>query len=317
MSDGSENYDDLRAEVRAIMENEGKSYGDIAAESGIPRGTLSPWMAGTYPGPEAPTAAKVKTYLESRKAKAQVIIPTVPGYQETETALAIHDTLRFAHVMPDLSVYTGPAGIGKTSAINQYQKDNSNVWIVTIDRSTSELRSALLRTCEALKIDGSLDTKSSEQLVRRIVAHIRDKNGLLIYDEAQYLSSEALDQIRSMYDASKQTVGIAFVGNASIYTRLVGAGEKEDYAQLYSRLGVRRNQPKVRTKDALCLLDAWGIEGKEERSYLRGVAGMKGGLRTMTKCIRLAMMLAAGAGGAPSMTTLKEAHAQLSGSQGN
>ena len=61
MSDGSENYDDLRAEVRAIMENEGKSYGDIAAESGIPRGTLSPWMAGTYPGPEAPTAAKVKT----------------------------------------------------------------------------------------------------------------------------------------------------------------------------------------------------------------------------------------------------------------
>lgn len=315
MSD--ENYDDLRAEVRAIMEAEGKSYGDIATESGIPRGTLSPWMGGTYSGPEAPTAAKIKTYLESRKAKAQVVIPVVPGYQATETALSIHDTLRFAHVMPDISVFTAPAGAGKTTALNQYQKENSNVWIVMIDRCTSELRAALLRTCEALKIDGKLDTKSSEQLVRRIVAYIRDKNGLLIYDEAQYLTSEALDQIRSMFDATKQTVGIAFVGNASIYARLEGAGEKEDYAQLYSRLGVRRNQPKVKAKDALCLIDAWGIDGKEERTYLRGVAGMKGGLRTMTKCIRLGAMLAAGTGAALSLEYLKEARNQLTGSQEN
>ncbi len=54
-----------------------------------------------------------------------------------------------------------------------------------------------------------------------------------------------------------------------------------------------------------------------DTTLVTAVAGMKGGLRTMTKCIRLGAMLAAGTGAALSLEHLKEARNQLTGSQEN
>src|ERR1035437_1267786 len=44
--------------------------------------------------------------------------------------------------------------------------------------------------------------------------------GLLVIDEAQHLSVAALDQIRSIHDATD--LGIALVGNQQVYARLTG-----------------------------------------------------------------------------------------------
>lgn len=45
---------------------------DIAAESGVPMGTLSPWAGGTYQGEGSPIAEKVERYLNAQEKREAV-----------------------------------------------------------------------------------------------------------------------------------------------------------------------------------------------------------------------------------------------------
>jgi phage I-like protein len=53
------------------------------------------------------------------------------------------------------------------------------------------------------------------------------------------------------------------------------------------------------------------VEGEAERQFLRGIARKPGALRSMTKTLKLAHMLAAVARARPDITHLRDAYAQL------
>ena len=102
------------------------------------------------------------------------------------------------------------------------------------------------------------------------------------------------------------------MGNETVYTRIEGVGRTPQFAQLFSRVGMRLGRRAPVKRDVEMLLDAWGIDGAEERRLLSAVSRKPGALRGMTKTLRMAAMLAAADGGRLDHLHLTMAWSRLS-----
>ncbi|MQT14415.1 AAA family ATPase [Segnochrobactrum spirostomi] len=300
-------HDAIRAEVRQIMEAEGLSQAAIAKECGIAYGTFTPWMGATYQGDNNRISAAVTRWLETRRSRVRTaaVLPTAPDFVSTETAVQIGELMSYAQAAPDFGVVVGGAGIGKTTAIEQYARRHSNVHVMTAEPTLSRPNNML---SELADIIGVVERRSV-WLSRAITHRLRGSAGLVVIDEAQHLSSQALDQLRTIHD--KARIGVVVVGNESVFARLQGGGDRNaQFAQLYSRVGMRIVQPKPRAGDICALIRAWGIESERETALLKAIARKHGALRALTKTVRLASMLAAGA-----EQPLSDRHIRLAWSQ--
>lgn len=309
---GNQDIDQVRRECQEVIEANNYSKADVSRLSGVAYSTLAAWLDGTYSGNNAKVTEKMRVWLDSQVEhnKARMIVPDMPGYIATPSAVGFCTTLQFAQIMSDIGVIVGGAGIGKTQAANEYAKRNPNVWLVTMRPTSSSKRRSLRKIARTLRIDGS---GSDDVLADQIAERINGTGGLLIIDEAQHLVAEALDEIRSIYDEANETCGIALIGNESVYARIEG-GRTEQHSQIYSRFGDRILQPKARQGDVDMLLDAWGVTDPQEIKFLRMIARKPGALRVMCKTLRLAGILASGGGEARSLGHIDAAYKRLSAS---
>ncbi|MDI4664684.1 AAA family ATPase [Xanthobacter autotrophicus] len=307
-----EEIEAIRAEVRIIMAEEGLTQADISKETGIAYGTFTAWNAGTYKGDNSGFAIKVRRWLETRRERKRThsVLPKAPSFVATPTAQTVMEIMAFAQAAPDLGVVVGGAGIGKTTAIEEYQRQHSNVYVVTAEPCLSSPNNMLSAIADELGVIERRNTYVS----RAIVARLKGASALLVVDEAQHLSSQALDQLRTIHD--KARCGVIVSGNESVFARLQGGETKgAQFAQLHSRVGMRIVQATPRARDICALVAAWGIDAASpEANLLKLIARKPGALRGLTKALRIANMLAAGSGEALSARHIRQAWSQLSSS---
>lgn len=294
---------ELRARVAALVEG-GKTQADCAKEAGIAYGTFTGWYRATYAGNNEKVAADVDRWLKAReeRTRAGATMPQAPGFTPTSTTGKIISILQYAQIAPDIAVIAGDAGTSKTSSCEEYCRTTPHAYMATMDPSCSSANAMLMEICQVVGVTEKLSTR----LARALGEQLKGRSALLIIDEAQHLTIQALEQLRSLHD--KHGVGVALVGNVSIYSRLDG-GRTAQFAQLFSRVGMRLTKTKPSKGDVQALSDAWGITGSAEQQFLQGIAAKPGALRQMTKTIRLACVLAAG--GEVAVEHLRTAYSRL------
>lgn len=286
--------DDLRARVRAVMAEASLTQVAAAKEAGLNDKTFSAWLNGSYTGDNERIAASVARWLDNRAARARAVLtlPPPPPYVATPTAREIMDRLIYVQAAGDFGVIVGAAGIGKTSALEEYLRRSPNVWMITADQSCRSAGGMLAILADEMKVT----ERRSLWFSRAIAARVRGTSGLILVDEAQHLTTDALDQLRAIPDAAKGSCGVVVAGNVSLLTRLTG--EKGAAAalrsQLYSRVGARFIASTSKARDIEMLIAAWGITDVGVAKDLRDIARKAGALRLMTKVIRSAAMYAAG-----------------------
>jgi DNA transposition AAA+ family ATPase len=114
---------------------------------------------------------------------------------------------------------------------------------------------------------------------------------LLIIDEAQHLEIKALDQIRYFSDVGG--IGIAYLGNDEIYTRIYGRGRKASFiGPLKSRVGKQLSIPHPTDEDVIAILGAWNIDGKKETDYALKIGLSSIGLRGLTQVLKQSAVIA-------------------------
>ena len=260
-------------------------------EAGISYTTFASWLDGKYAGNNNRITGEAHNWLVSRTEKKRRLatVQKSPCFQNTPTAKRFMEALQFAQILPEIVVIAAVAGVGKTTAVRQYQKINPNVWTATMSPSTSSPNGMMKALCVTLSIT---ERRYGGELVRTIGGKVRGMGGVIIIDEAQHLSPLALDQLRHFYD--EYGVGIALVGNETVYSRLEGDGTTAKFAQLFSRIGARVTQLKPTMADLDVLIGAWGITDSEEIRLLKKIGQKPGALRRVDKNMQLASMLAAG-----------------------
>lgn len=280
----------MRTDARSIITGARISQSAAAQEANVAPGTFNAWLAGSYKGDNAKVAAEVGKWLEARRQRNRIkaIVPVAPSFIETKTGREILDLLQFAQTLKDMGLIVGSPGVGKTIAVDFYRATRPSVYVATMEPAKSSVHHLLLELANVLKIS----EKSAIAISDAVIKRLRDRDALLVFDEAQHLQSAAIDQIRTIHD--KAGCGVVLVGNESVVSKLGDPERTPQLAQLYSRIGLRLNINRPKQADVDALTAAWSVSDKEERQFLKLVANKPGALRALTKTLVAAGAMAAG-----------------------
>ncbi len=303
--------DALRQRVRDYVAANSTSYSGVALIAGIAESTFTAWLGGKYKGNNARIEEQVRIWLQSESAlgKKRLVMPADAKFAMTRSAQKFMAVLEHAQGVPDIGVITAGAGVGKTTVFEHYKATRPNVWILTAEPSIASPYAMLQYLREVVGIPEAAPHRISRAITTKLI----DSQGLIIIDEAQHLAIKCIDQLRSIYD--RANIGVVFAGNLEVWSRIDGGGRKAEFAQLFSRVGMRVTVNRPSDKDIEIMLDALSIYADDQRKILKFIATKPGALRAMVKTLRVARMLAIGAGEGLAKEHISSAWSRLSGGE--
>lgn len=281
-----------RSRVKDALQQSGLSQAAAAKEIGISPSALNQWLQGRYAGNNEEVEEKVGRWLDARDRRddAADAIVAIPRWFRSPSSQKILDTLAYGQMAGDIVCIYGGPGVGKTVSLRQYRETNPATWIATMAPDSAPVVPALEEVAEAVGLREA--SGGARKIARAIRRKVDGTRGLLIIDEAQHLSVAALEELRSIHDATG--IGLALVGNESVYARLTGGTRASHFAQLFSRIGSRLFISRPTIGDVRALATAWGVKGKAELDLLQQMASKPGALRGVSKVLALASMSAGG-----------------------
>jgi hypothetical protein len=244
-----------------------------------------------------------------------------PGYCLTPTVRGITGLLDNCHQHSLLGVVIGEPGTGKSTAIEAYVKDHDNAILCRMTKTTGGIQPMLVRLWQC--VGGQmLNHAGAPELYEKILDELKRPyfEPLLIVDEAQQLSDEALEGLRDLYDEAK--IGLVLVGNEQLSSRWSTPQTKSAkshakyryFAPLRGRIGRPLEIRKPLKQDIQALCDYHKIEGREARKLMEIVASEPGYLHNVNNLLRVAKGLAS-SDSRLTLCNLKDA-AQLTGALG-
>jgi len=301
----------LRDRMRAQMNSDGLSQAAAAREIGISPSALNQWLQGKYAGSNDEVEARIENWLTARQRReaASSAMPEPPEFFRSPSAEKVVNALSYAQMAGDIVCIYGNPGVGKTKSFRHYRDTNPSVWIATMSPDSAGLVPALEEVAEAIGLRDA--GGGARRIARAIRRKIEGTRGLLIIDEAQHLSTAALEELRiAIHDATG--IGLVFAGNPEVYSRLTGGNRSMRFAQIFSRIGMRLFIPRPTVGDVRALAAAWGVKGTPEIELLKEVAAEPGALRGASKVLALASMAS---GGEVTVAALRQARANLGGQE--
>ncbi len=253
---------------------EGKriSQARAAQALGYSSGVISAYKNKSYNGNIKVLEERIDAWLKREARRLErVEIPTVA----TSVMEQIHRAITIAQDDADIAVIVGDAGTGKTTALRQYEAESHSAFLVGVDPSFT--KNTLIT--EIARVIG-VDVKGGmTAVISRIVEALRERDAVLIIDEADYLSDSALELVRRIINDKAQT-GVVLVGLPRLEYKLRNL--RNDHEQLTSRVGVLLKVGHIKRQDVEKILAAvWSSLTKETVDAFAAVAS--GSVRTLTK----------------------------------
>lgn len=222
---------ELRVRLKSFLDESGKSASAVAKGIGYSASALSQWLNFTYKGDIKKFEAAVENWLGRQLERQQRSVAQVSEFIHTSIAQKVFEVAEYCMIENEIGVVYGPAGLGKTWAVKEFQRKNPSSILIEADLGYT----AKVLFCELHKAVGLDGHGSIHAMFDDIVAKLKGTDRMLIVDEAEHLPYRALELLRRVYD--KAGVGILLIGMPLLIGNL--RGKRGEYAQLYSRVGVK------------------------------------------------------------------------------
>ena len=218
----------------------GLTLSEIADGTGISKAAASLIVNDKYKGKDD-LKRRVEAYLD-------VFIKAVPkgnnGFEPTPGQKRAKILLDFLRSKRRFGLIVGPSGIGKTTLLEEYRRENQDVTVLPVrwGQSMGGMLSALCGQW-GLPEHGTIDSKWNR--LCKIA-----KGRFLCVDEADNLTRgktekqilRMVDVFRNFYDAG---AGVALVGLSSLYEDICRAGETYVFSRIRYMNSVEPPDPKV------------------------------------------------------------------------
>lgn len=216
--------------IKKYIESTKKTQAQVARELDVSPSALSGFLSGTYKAPHT-IISKIEELADISVQKK--VTPKEPDYTETNISKSVINAIKYSHLQGKISVIYGDAGIGKTMAFRNYLENNALAVGITISPTYSSITGVNEKLADQLGVRERVARKQTSEIVNKL----KGSGRVVVIDEAQHLTVRALNHLRCIADESG--VGICFIGNDEVYSKLKGTG-RADFAQLFSRIGMRR-----------------------------------------------------------------------------
>jgi len=286
--------EELALKVVEVAENKGWSKAEVSRRAGVPDGTFNQWLSGKYTGRFDNTNTKIANWLAAIHETDELAgqMPTSPAFIKLDISDKINNALVAAQMMPTMVMVTCEAGMTKTSTAKRYLNTHPHTFLATMTPHSKTAHSCLLAVADAVGIQQPNPHRVATQIGQKLRRN--NSNSLLIIDEAQDLSDEAINQLRNFVDV--YGCGVALLGNTEVYDRFGKWSSQKIHAQLRRRIFMRMRETKMSTKDLEKFIKAWGITDKGQTTFLTGIGLKPGALGQIDMTVKLAKLLAAGEG---------------------
>lgn len=215
--------------------------------------------------------------------------------QMTPTAQRIMGALDAAHSRREMALIIGEAGTGKSTVGGHYARTANRkprergpaqtVWMMTARPHAGEQLGFLIHLAEVFGDRSEYGYRRATyragevalEYVSRGLIHAEPDPCLLIVDEAQRLSSNALDWVRFINDETG--LAVALMGNGTVNRKLA------PMAPLQSRLTHTVTIGGPHPGDIDALIAGAGIRHRAVAAYLHELGSGPGGLRCVARAI--------------------------------
>ena len=193
-------------------------------------GTLNAIVNGKFANVSDDMFLRIRAAISDGRSDGWRICETA-AFKDVETFLS--DAQQYHNV----SWIIAPAGIGKTTAANQYAKMHRNVFVLPCSEDmhkadfVEELAKKIGIRNEGLTVRATL-TRIVDEVVKM-------ERPLLVFDEGDKLTDSVMYYFISLYNALEDKCGIAFLSTPYIQKRMAKGLklDRKGYEELYSRIG--------------------------------------------------------------------------------
>ena len=227
--------DKARKALHEFIELTGKTQRQISKEIGLSTATISQFLNAVYTGDNEDVARTINLYLAVGKQRLNSV-QACNFYEELYNTQEVLFAVSYAHRKGDIVLVCGDAGAGKTTALMHYCENNVNVIFVTAN-SCAKSASAILNLISNA-MGGRQLTGRRDEMIQRLIHSLEGSNRLIIIDEADHLTLDALQAVRAINDEAH--VGIVLSGNEKIYYQMKYGSKSPKFQQLRTRILVRK-----------------------------------------------------------------------------
>jgi DNA transposition AAA+ family ATPase len=256
------------------------SQSKAAQAMGYSASVISSYKNHAYNGNVKVLEERMEAWL-NREARrlSRIDVPVT----ETTTMEQVRRAIAVAQDEASIAVIIGDAGYGKTTALRQYAKESFSALLVDVDPSFSK---AVLMS-EIAHALGVEDKGGTTAVITRVIAALKDRDAVLIIDEADYLSDGSLELIRRIIN-DKANTGVVLVGLPTLEYKLRNL--RNDHEQLLSRVGVMVKLGTLKKADAEKILSGIWTDLPRETvdAFIKGAGGST---RTLVKLMGRAHQL--------------------------
>lgn len=193
-------------------------------------GTLNAIVNGKFANVSDDMFLRIRAAISDGRSDGWRICETA-AFKDVETFLS--DAQQYHNV----SWIIAPAGIGKTTAANQYAKKHRNVFVLPCSEDmhkadfVEELAKKIGIRNEGLTVRATL-TRIVDEVVKM-------ERPLLVFDEGDKLTDSVMYYFISLYNALEDKCGIVFLSTPYIQKRMAKGLklDRKGYEELYSRIG--------------------------------------------------------------------------------
>lgn len=238
---------DLRTELQSYMKDHNYSMTQTSRGLGISTSAISQWLKSAYNGDNERIDRQVSDYLVRENEKTQFRSLEIP-FVMTNNAKIIFKVARTCHLYKKMGMIYGASGLGKTVAGREYALKHPDTIYIHANRSFTP--KVLFRKLS--KELGYAGKGYVAELLDEIIDKIKDSGRLIIVDQANFLNVTSLHLLRTLYDEA--SIGIILLGTEELYWNI--KGQKEEYAQVYTRITVPVKLGKWKADDCKQVINA-------------------------------------------------------------
>lgn len=210
-----------------------------------------------------------------------------------------------AHKDNEIALVSGDAGAGKTTALKYNTDTNTGVIFVTANACVTTATAVLGLIC---KKTGRQVPARRAALMNTLVEQLSGTNRLIIIDEADHLSLDALQAVRNLNDEAH--CGIILSGNDKIYRQMLSPRHGYEFDQIRTRIVVRKKVYNEYTVEEMQAI--FPSLSQECIRYLLKLACAES-LRTARKLYEVAANVAVAQNQSLSVRHLRDTQKQLMG----